>query len=90
MRIASASKLLIVRSGCYVWTPRRLQGIPRDEVLARRVCLGKPYAAELYGSAVGRLEAVRLWPRDRPWGLQGSLETKQVFLKLDETPVGWY
>ena len=25
-----------------------------------------------------------------PWGLEEYLETKQVFVNLDETPIGWY
>jgi betaine-aldehyde dehydrogenase len=25
-----------------------------------------------------------------PWGLEAYLETKQVFVNLDETPIGWY
>jgi len=25
-----------------------------------------------------------------PWGLEGYLETKQVFVNLDEAPIGWY
>jgi betaine-aldehyde dehydrogenase len=25
-----------------------------------------------------------------PWGLEEYLETKQVFINLDETPIGWY
>jgi len=25
-----------------------------------------------------------------PWGLDEYLETKQVFVNLDETPIGWY
>jgi betaine-aldehyde dehydrogenase len=25
-----------------------------------------------------------------PWGLEEYLETKQVFINLDETPIGWH
>jgi hypothetical protein len=25
-----------------------------------------------------------------PWGLEEYLETKQVFVNLDETPIAWY
>ena len=42
---------------------RHLQGIPHGEIAARRHRVGQPHAADLRGSAVGRIQAIRLWTR---------------------------
>ena len=48
--------------------PRHLQSLPHREVAARRHRLGQPHAADLRGSALGRIQAIRLRTRAGPVG----------------------
>ena len=50
---------------------RYLQGISRGEVHARGNYLGESHAADVCGSAVGRLQAVRIWTRAWAVGVGG-------------------
>jgi len=69
---------------------RYLQSVSRGEVHSRRNRVGQSHATHLRGSAVGRIQAIGFGRELGPWGLEEYLETKQVFVNLDETPIGWY
>ena len=47
-------------------------------------------ATHLRRSAVGRLQAIRIWARAGSLGNRRIPETKQVHINLNEQPIGWY
>ena len=73
-----------------VWTRDIYKAFRVVKISPCRNPLGESHAADLRRSALGRLQAVRLRQRTRPLGLEEYLETKQVFVNLDEAPIAWY
>ena len=80
-----------VRAGGRGVDPRHLQGVPGGEGARGRASSGSTtcsrrssrrpwggYKASGFGRELGH------------WGVEEYLETKQVFINLDEKPIGWY
>ena len=69
---------------------RHLQGVPGGEGARGRDRVGQPHAADVRRGAVGRVQGVGVRAGAGHWGVEEYLETKQVFINLDEKPIGWY
>ena len=65
VKIANDSPYGLGRGGL---DARHLQSLPHREIAARRHRLGQPHAADVRGSAVGRIQAIRLRTRAGPVG----------------------
>ena len=90
-RGASHRQRHAIRPGRGGVEPRHLQGLPRGQGARGRHRLGQPHAAHLRRGAVGRLQESPASAASWATGASRSTcETKQVYINLDEKPIGWY
>ena len=79
-----------IRPGRRGVDPRHLQGLSGGEGAARPALSGSTTCSPPLSKRRGGLQASGFGRELGHWGVEEYLETKQVFINLDEKPIGWY